>query len=66
MPTYDYICRNCDHTLEVFEDMNSRTTDCPKCYFKNTMERQIGCGSAVIFRGSGFYCTDYPKERKQS
>ncbi len=59
MPTYDYVCRNCGHELEVFEGVNDRTTKCPECKFVNTMERQIGSGSCVIFKGSGFYCNDY-------
>jgi putative FmdB family regulatory protein len=61
MPTYDYICRNCRHKLEVFENYNSRTTKCPSCKFTNTLERQIGTGGGVIFKGAGFYCNDYKK-----
>ncbi len=61
MPTYDYICRNCGHVLEVFEDMNSRTTKCPECKATNCMDRQIGAGLPPVFIGSGFYCTDYKK-----
>ena len=62
MPTYDYHCRNCDHAFEQFQsitDKNLRT--CPKCS-KPTLRRLIGAGSALIFKGKGFYQTDYRSE----
>lgn len=62
MPTYDYICKNCKHELEMFQSMSDAPKKkCPKCG-KNTLERQIGIGAAVMFKGSGFYETDYRSE----
>src|SRR5262245_52263801 len=62
MPTYEYICRNCDHEFEVFQSMtDSAKRKGPKCG-KNALERKIGTGAAVLFKGSGFYQTDYRSE----
>jgi len=59
MPTYDYHCKNCDHDFELFQSMSAGVKKkCPECG-KMTLERLIGTGSAVIFKGSGFYETDY-------
>ncbi len=59
MPTYDYHCKNCDHAFELFQSMSAGVKKkCPKCS-KMTLERLIGTGAAVIFKGSGFYETDY-------
>lgn len=59
MPTYDYVCKDCGHRFEQFQSiMADPLTDCPECK-KNTLKRLIGGGGAVIFKGSGFYCTDY-------
>src|SRR6188474_457781 len=59
MPTYEYICRGCDHEFEQFQSMKDRSLrKCPKCG-KSALERKIGTGGAVIFKGSGFYQTDY-------
>lgn len=59
MPTYDYRCENCEH---VFEERQNITDDplqiCPKCQ-EDALRRLIGRGGGIIFRGSGFYCTDY-------
>jgi putative FmdB family regulatory protein len=58
MPTYDYKCSSCDYTFEYFQPMSSKLlTECPKC--KGTLKRIIGTGSGPIFKGSGFYQTDY-------
>lgn len=72
MPTYDYECASCGHTLEVFQDINDdRLTKCPECG-KEELRRLIGGGSGIIFKGSGFYVTDYkkksgsPGEKKES
>lgn len=63
MPTYDYVCESCGHTLEHFQSANSRKLrKCPKCS-KNTLVRKIGGGCGVHFKGSGFYATDYQKKR---
>jgi putative FmdB family regulatory protein len=62
MPTYEYICRACAHEFEVFQSMNdSAKRKCPECG-KNALERKIGAGAAVLFKGSGFYQTDYRTE----
>ncbi|MGV6813789.1 MAG: FmdB family zinc ribbon protein [Phycisphaerales bacterium] len=59
MPTYDYHCKNCDHEFELFQSMSDGVKKkCPECG-KMTLERLIGTGAAVIFKGSGFYETDY-------
>jgi putative FmdB family regulatory protein len=59
MPTYDYRCNNCDHEFELFQSMSAGVKKkCPECS-KMTLERLIGTGAAVIFKGSGFYETDY-------
>jgi putative FmdB family regulatory protein len=59
MPTYEYICRACEHQWEEFQPITSKPTKkCPSCG-KNKAERLISAGGALIFKGSGFYCTDY-------
>lgn len=62
MPTYDYKCNACDHRFELFQSMkDSPKRKCPKCG-KNALERLIGTGAAILFKGSGFYETDYRSE----
>ena len=59
MLTYDYICQACKHRLEIFQPMSeSPKKKCPKCG-KSKLQRQIGMGAAILFKGSGFYQTDY-------
>ena len=59
MPTYDYLCDACGHELEVFQSMSaSQKRKCPACG-KLKLVRQIGAGGGLIFKGSGFYQTDY-------
>lgn len=61
MPTYDYVCDACGHAFEQFQAMSEkRLTTCPKCK-KKKLVRQIGSGGGIIFKGSGFYQTDYKK-----
>jgi putative FmdB family regulatory protein len=63
MPNYDYLCEDdaCGHTFEAFQNMTSDALKgCPKCQ-KDTLRRLIGKGSGIIFKGSGFYATDYRK-----
>ncbi len=58
MPTYGYQCENCGHEFELFESINSsKVKACPSC--GNKAKRIISTGAAVIFKGSGFYQTDY-------
>lgn len=59
MPTYDYLCASCNHKFEKFESMSARPSKkCPECG-KMQLKRLIGTGAGVIFKGSGFYETDY-------
>lgn len=59
MPTYDYRCTACDHEFELFQSMKDAVKKkCPQCG-KLALERLIGTGAAVLFKGSGFYETDY-------
>lgn len=61
MPTYDYSCRTCGHTFEVFEAISASTRKaCPKCS-RRTAHRMIGAGAGLVFKGSGFYITDYAR-----
>lgn len=62
MPTYDYRCNGCSHEFEQFQSMSDKPLrTCPACG-KKTLERLIGIGAAVLFKGSGFYQTDYRSE----
>src|SRR5262245_15444511 len=62
MPTYEYKCNACGHQFELFHSMkDAPKRKCPDCG-KNALERLIGTGAAVIFKGSGFYQTDYRSE----
>ncbi len=59
MPTYDYRCNGCGHTFEELQSFSAPLlTKCPACK-KNKLERLFGGGGAIIFKGSGFYETDY-------
>lgn len=59
MPTYEYVCDACDHEFELFQSITASVKrKCPECG-KNRLRRKIGTGAAVIFKGSGFYQTDY-------
>ena len=62
MPTYDYICESCGYEFEQFQSIVARPIrKCPKCA-KRSLKRLIGAGSGVIFKGPGFYQTDYRSE----
>ncbi len=59
MPTYDYLCEGCGHKFELFQSINDPVQrKCPKCK-KSKLRRLFGTGAAVMFKGSGFYTTDY-------
>ena len=63
MPIYEYICDNCGHTFEELQTMKEAPlVKCPNCG-KNTLKKLIGSGSGFIFKGSGFYATDYKKTK---
>ena len=61
MPTYDYVCARCGHRFEAFHGMTEPVLRrCPECG-RETLERLIGSGAGVLFKGSGFYQTDYKR-----
>ena len=62
MPTYDYHCDACEHEFELFQSISeSVKRKCPECG-KRKLRRLFGTGAAVMFKGSGFYQTDYRSE----
>ncbi len=62
MPTYDYQCDACDHKFELYQGINDeKKKKCPECG-KLKLRRLIGTGAAIVFKGSGFYQTDYRSE----
>jgi len=66
MPTYDYECEACGHEFELFQKMSDKPVRvCPKCK-KRRVRRLIGSGGALLFKGSGFYITDYRSEEYKS
>jgi len=65
MPTYDYICKECAHNFEAFQKMTDDPLSvCPEC--GGEVERKIGGGAGLLFKGSGFYITDYKGNKSQS
>ena len=69
MPTYEYVCKKCDHEFELFQSIKADALEtCPKeaCpkkrWAKGNVRRAIGTGAGIIFKGSGFYETDYRSE----
>ena len=66
MPTYDYICNNCEKTYEYFQSMSDAPKkECPECE-KNSLRRVISGGTGLIFKGSGYYLTDYKNKKTKS
>ncbi len=70
MPTYEYVCEKCGHQFELFQSMTARPlTVCPedrcaqKRWGKGRVKRLLGTGAGLIFKGSGFYITDYRSEK---
>ena len=62
MPTYEYRCSQCDHEFEEFQLITAQPiSKCPQCG-QSKVRRLIGSGSALLFKGSGFYQTDYRSE----
>jgi len=61
MPTYEYVCTKCGHELEAFQSMkDGALRKCPQCG-RLQLKRKPGVGGGLIFKGSGFYITDYKK-----
>ena len=61
MPTYEYECKSCGHTFEKFQTMSAKPlSKCPEC--GKALRKIIGQGAGIIFKGSGFYATDYRKD----
>src|SRR5436853_7076213 len=70
MPTYEYVCQKCNRHFEMFQSMSDKPrTVCPKeiCalkkWGKGKVKKMIGAGAGLIFKGSGFYITDYRSEK---
>ena len=70
MPTYEYICSKCEHTFEIVQPITAKAlTVCPrdlcpkKPWGKGKVKRAIGTGGGLIFKGSGFYTTDYRSDK---
>ena len=67
MPNYDYECEKCGKRFEVFQSMNDpKLTDCPEPGCGGTVKRLLGTGGGIIFKGSGFYQTDYRSSSYQA
>lgn len=65
MPTYEYRCKECGHQFEEFQNITAEPiTECPACHGK--VERLISGGTGLIFKGSGFYITDYQRHSNGS
>ena len=67
MPTYDYECTKCGREFELFQPISEKPkrrlkTDCDQCSNRAPVKRLIGTGGGVLFKGSGFYQTDYRSE----
>jgi putative FmdB family regulatory protein len=66
MPTYEYLCNGCKHRFEELQSFSEKPLKkCPKCK-KKKLERLIGTGAAILFKGTGFYQTDYRSESYKS
>lgn len=64
MPTYDYECQKCGHHFEKFQSMSDPVLkSCPKC--RGKVNRMIGSGAGLLFKGDGFYITDYRSKSYQ-
>jgi len=66
MPTYEYFCKNCQYEFEAFQSMSADPIKiCPKCEQASVI-RKISGGSGLIFKGSGFYITDYARKNSST
>ncbi|MFN0129226.1 MAG: FmdB family zinc ribbon protein [Verrucomicrobiales bacterium] len=67
MPTYEYACPKCEKTFEIFQSMKDKPlTKCPDKPCRGRVKRLLGTGAGLIFKGSGFYITDYRSEGYKS
>lgn len=67
MPNYDYECQTCAKRFEVFQSMNdAKLTDCPEAACDGSVKRLLGTGGGIIFKGAGFYQTDYRSSSYQA
>ena len=67
MPNYDYECQKCGKRFEIFQSMNdAKLTDCPEPDCDGLVKRLLGTGGGIIFKGSGFYQTDYRSSSYQA
>ncbi|MEQ9453516.1 MAG: zinc ribbon domain-containing protein [Phycisphaeraceae bacterium] len=65
MPTYEYLCQACEHQFDEFQSITAKPLrKCPECG-KQKLQRLIGTGAGIIFKGSGFYETDYRSDAYQ-
>lgn len=63
MPTYEYYCKSCDKDIEVFQSIKAEPLKvCPECDKKGKITRKISGGSGILFKGTGFYETDYKRK----
>ena len=66
MPTYDYICKKCEKRVEYFQSMSDAPKkECPDCK-EDSLRRVISGGTGLIFKGSGYYLTDYKNKKNKS
>ena len=62
MPVYEYVCAKCGHEMEAFQSMKDEPLKkCPACK-RQALKRKVGGGAGLIFKGTGFYITDYKKK----
>jgi putative FmdB family regulatory protein len=67
MPNYDYECKKCAKRFEIFQSMNdAKLTDCPEAGCGGEVRRLLGTGGGIIFKGAGFYQTDYRSSSYQA
>ncbi len=65
MPTYEYICKSCGYEFEEFQSISAEPIKiCPRC--KGRVERKISAGAGLVFKGSGFYITDYKNKSNKN
>jgi len=66
MPTYEYVCEDCGQEFELYQSMKDDALKTCTCGKQGKVQRKIGGGSGLIFKGSGFYITDYKKSAPSS